>query len=379
MAAPPQTAPIAVYGATGFTGKLVARELLRREANFVISGRNAQKLEALSTELGGVPTRVASVDDPSALRGLLEPCAAVIACAGPFTLHGEPVLEAAADTGTHYIDTTGEQPFMQLVFDRYATRAAHSGAALVTAMGFDYMPGDLIAHLTAEDMGPLDEATLAYWVRGFGATRGTALSALEILKGGDHEYRDGRLQPGSQKVNRGTFRFPSPVGEQRMVRYPAGEPITVPRHVDTRNVRMLLSASAVAPRRLAPLLPLGIPSLGLAMRTPLRKAAEAAIRRLPEGPSEADRAKTRWMIVCEAQVGGRTRRGTVTGPDPYGLTAVTTVHGAVLAAEPSFDRSGALAPAQAFDAASFLDALAGFGVDYEVGALPEPAQAAATR
>ncbi|MGH2980728.1 MAG: NAD(P)H-binding protein, partial [Solirubrobacterales bacterium] len=92
MTAPNQTGPIAVYGATGFTGKLVARELRRREADFVIAGRNREKLDALSGELGGVPAVAASVDDAAALRSLLEPCAAVIACAGPFTLHGEPVV-----------------------------------------------------------------------------------------------------------------------------------------------------------------------------------------------------------------------------------------------------------------------------------------------
>ncbi len=59
--------------------------------------------------------------DARGLRELLEPCAAVIACAGPFCDHGEPIVAAAAETGTNYIDTTGEQPFIGLVFDRYGT------------------------------------------------------------------------------------------------------------------------------------------------------------------------------------------------------------------------------------------------------------------
>jgi hypothetical protein len=108
MAATTQAGPIALYGATGFTGRLVARELRRRGADILVAGRGRDKLEALSADLGGVPIAVASVDDPGALRSLLGPCAAVVACAGPFPLHGEPVLAAAADTGTHYLDTTGE-------------------------------------------------------------------------------------------------------------------------------------------------------------------------------------------------------------------------------------------------------------------------------
>jgi short subunit dehydrogenase-like uncharacterized protein len=371
--APQQTGPIAVYGATGFTGTLIARELARRGADFVIAGRSAQKLEKLSADLDGVPTAVASLEDAAALRSLLEPCAAVIASAGPFMLYGEPTLAAAVDTGTHYLDTTGEQPFIKLVFDRYGDRAERSGAALVTAMGFDYVPGDLVAALTAAGMEPLDEIVLAYWTRGFGPTRGTALSAMEIIRGGDLEWRDRSWQPASRAVNRGRWQFPAPAGEQRMIRYPAGEQITVPRHVKTDNVRTMLSATTVAPRRTVPLLPLAMPAMGLAMRTPLRRAAGALVNRMPEGPDEQSRRAARFMISCQARAGGRVRGATVSGPDPYGLTAVTTARGALLAADPSFDRSGALAPAQAFDPQSFLDALGDFDVTVEVEPLPEVA------
>src|SRR4051794_20553627 len=208
MAEGKQTGPIAVYGATGYTGRLVAEELRRRDADFVIAGRSREKLERLSTELGGLPTRVASLDDPAALRSLLEPCAAVIACAGPFIEHGEPVVAAAAETGTHYLDTTGEQVFMKLVFDRYGERAAAQGAALVTGMGFDYVPGDMIAALTAEDMGPLEEVVVAYSVGGFGPTRGTALSALQIFRGGDVVWRDGGWRPAPSGIGGVSFRFP---------------------------------------------------------------------------------------------------------------------------------------------------------------------------
>ena len=133
---PQQTGPIAVYGATGYTGRLIAAELRRRGAEFVLAGRNRAKLEILAEDLGGqIPIRDASLDDAGALRDLLEPCAAVIACAGPFRLHGEPVLAAAVETRTHYLDTTGEQPFMRKVFDEYGPSANRAGVALVTGDG----------------------------------------------------------------------------------------------------------------------------------------------------------------------------------------------------------------------------------------------------
>jgi short subunit dehydrogenase-like uncharacterized protein len=370
MEAVRQKGPIAVYGATGFTGKLVSHELRRRGAEFVIAGRNGEKLAALSSELGGVATAVASVDDPATLRQLLEPCAAVIACAGPFTLHGEPVLAAAAETGTHYLDTTGEQLFIRMAFDRYGPQAEKSGTALVSGMGFDYAPGDMIASLAAEGMEPVDEVTVAYRVGGFGPTRGTALSGLEVFRGGDVEWRDGAWQPASRKVDGGIFRFAPPVGEKRTLRYPAGEQITVPRHIQTARVRTLLSGMALPP---PPVATLTMPALGLAMRTPLRRVVGAVINRMPEGPSEEDRRNAKFMVGCEVRAGSRVRRGSVTGTDVYGLTGVTTAQGALLAADPSYDRSGALAPSQAFDPEAFLGALSDFGVAFDVEPLPEPA------
>lgn len=74
------TERIVVYGATGFTGGLIARELKRRGAEFLIAGRDRGKLGVLSAELGGVPFVAVSVDDAAGLREMLEPCSVVIAC-----------------------------------------------------------------------------------------------------------------------------------------------------------------------------------------------------------------------------------------------------------------------------------------------------------
>ncbi len=359
----PQSGPIAVYGATGFTGGLISRELARLGADFLVAGRDARKLGALSEELGGIPFAAVPVDDPAGLRKMLEPCSVVLGCAGPFTLHGEPVVAAAAETGTHYLDTTGEQGFMRMVFDRYGDRAAETGAALVPGMGFDYLPGDLIAALTAEGMGPLEEIVVAYCVHGFAPTHGTALSGLEIMRGGDVVWSDGDWRPAPRSADGGSWRFPEPIGEQRMLRYPAGEQVTVPRHVETKQVRTLLNGMVVPPR-LMPLAVISSPLLGLAMRTPLRRGMGAAIRRLPAAPSERSRKAARFTIDCEARGRSGVRRGTVRGSDVYGLTAASLAHGALLCADPAYDRSGALAPAQAFDPASFLDAL---DLDVEVG------------
>jgi short subunit dehydrogenase-like uncharacterized protein len=360
---------IAVYGASGYTGRLVAAELRRRGLPFTLSGRSAERLRSVAEEVGGdPPVRPASLDDRAALRRALRGCAAVINCAGPFVRTGEPVLRAAIESGVHYLDTTGEQPWMKRVVDEHDGAARAAGVAAVCAMGFDYVPGDLIARLTAEGREPLEELVLGYAVEGFGMTRGTLRSGLEMMKGGDLIYADGDWRPAGTGPLRASFPFPEPLGRQPVARYPAGEIVTVPRHTDTQHVAVVISTASLAPHRsLARALPLAMPALSLALRTPLRPALSAAIGRLPEGPPEDERRAARFTIVALARGrDGRVARGVVRGSDVYGLTAVTTVQGASLMADPGYGRSGALAPASAFDPAAFLQFLAGHGVTYDL-------------
>ncbi|MFM8527162.1 MAG: saccharopine dehydrogenase family protein [bacterium] len=366
-----QRGPIAVYGATGYTGRLVAEELSAAGSDFILSGRNQRKLDELAGSLDGeVQVQVASVDEPESLRSLLKECSVVIDCAGPFLLYGEPVLKAAVETGTHYLDTTGEQPYMKLALDRYSAPAREAGTAVIPGMGFDYVPGDMLAALTAEGMGELDEVTLAYTVS-FQPTRGTMRSALEMMKGGDVEWRKLSWQPASQRVSRGHFDFGEPLGRKRMTRYPAGEQITVPQHISTRLVRTMLSADSLAPGAVDFLLPAITRPTSLMMRTPAKGLVGAAIGRLPEGASEEDRRSARFTIVCEVKRGKRIRRGTVNGRDVYGLTARLVTKGARNCAERGFGGRGFLAPAQAFDPRDVLSDLDEFSFEWHV----EPAAA----
>jgi short subunit dehydrogenase-like uncharacterized protein len=188
--------PVCVYGATGYTGKLVAAELARRGAPMVLAGRSAEKLARvaeLARAEGGevVDVRAAPIDDHAALVAAFAGCPAVINAAGPFVHTGEPVLRATLEAGAHYLDTTGEQPWMREVFERWDAPLRDAGVAALPAMGFDYVPGDLLCHLVGSQVAPCDELLVAYDVAGFGMTRGTMRSALEMLKGGDVTYADG--------------------------------------------------------------------------------------------------------------------------------------------------------------------------------------------
>ena len=369
-----QQGPIAVYGATGYTGKLIAAELAASDAKYVLAGRSEAKLIALAEELGGkAEVRVGTLDDPISLRAMLDDCAAVINCAGPFTLYGEPVLEAAVDTATHYLDTTGEQDFIHLALSKYGPEADRGGSAVIPGMGFDYVPGDMIASLTAQGLGELDSLSLNYAVAGFSATRGTTLSAIEILTADDVEWRDSKWGASSGKMGRDPFEFPG-IGARRMARYPSGEQITVPRHVPTKNVITSITASTVAGPLGRAITVVG-PATAVAMRTPLKRLLSAGVNRLPEGPSPEDRANARFTIVCDAIRGGEHRRGVISGRDVYGLTAALATRGASIAAGKDFEGRGGLAPSQAFEPREFLSGLDEFGLAWQLqGAGPTESQ-----
>ena len=376
---------IAVYGATGYTGTLVAAELARRDVPMILAGRDALKLDAAAAAAraaGGevVGVRAASVEDPQALIAALDGATTVINAAGPFVFTGAPVLRAAIAAGAHYVDTTGEQPWIRDTFDVFGADLDAAGVAAVAGMGFDYVPGDLLCNLVGRTTEPLRQLIVAYDVHGFDPTRGTMRSSLEMMKGGDVVYEDGRWVPAPTGITRASVVFPEPAGRQTVSRYPSGEQITVPRHVRTRRVVSLLSTRAVAPPGMERAIPILTPAISAALRIdPLRERLSEKIGELPEGPAEDRRRAVAWTIVCFARgEDGREARGLVRGPDIYGLTAITTVHGALLLAEGAV--RGAHAPATAFAPLEFLEQLAPFGVSWELPAgagAPDQAPASA--
>ena len=362
---------IAVYGATGYTGRLVARELQRRGLEARLCGRNGDKLRALTRELGADwETRAAAIDDTPALLKALEGADTVISCAGPFTYYGAPVLEAALANDAHFCDTTGEQGYMRGVFEHFDDPARERGVAVIPAVGFDYVPGDLAAALAARDREPLDELVVAYAVAGLGVTRGTMHSALEMLGGEVLDYAGGAWRPAGRPELGATFAFGGELGDQRVARYPGGEVVTVQRHVDTRSVTLWMTASTFAPhpRLVGTVAAASVAVAGL-LRTPLRDAVDAVVDRLPEGPDEDARRAARFTIVADAHGrDGSRQRATVRGTDVYGLTAVMAVELGRRLADGEITARGALAPAQAVEAEEFLGFLGDHGLTYEVGA-----------
>jgi len=140
-----------VYGASGFTGRLVAEYLAQRygvagEVRWAMAGRDASKLAAVRDEIGApaeTPLVVADANDPASLKAMVERTRAVITTVGPYQLYGEPLVAACAESGTDYLDLCGEPAWMRQMIDRYLAQAKASGARIVFSCGFDSIPFEL--------------------------------------------------------------------------------------------------------------------------------------------------------------------------------------------------------------------------------------------
>lgn len=369
---------VVLYGATGFTGRLVARELLRRGATVVLAGRDHAKLSSRAAELGGgLELAQAPLHDHAALTAAVGRGRVVVNCAGPFAKTGDPVLRAAIAAGSHYLDTTGEQDWIRRVFEVYDEDLRAAGVVAAPGMAFSHTPGDVLCHLVGREVEPVRTLTVAYHVEGFEMSRGTVHSSLEQLNGLDVAYEGGRWIAGGSRPRRERFAFGDGIGERQVARYPTGEVVTVPRHVQCDELSARISTVSIAPRLVAPIVPAVTPLLGRLLRTRAKHGLERLIALLPEGPSDEGRAAVRWTVTVEA-IGrdGHTARGVVTGPDIYGFTAISIAEAALRMADASYGLAGALAPAQAVvDPANFLKTTEAFGVRWRVDS-PRPVQPA---
>src|SRR3954469_18577412 len=185
---------IVLFGATGYTGRLVADALLRRGARPVLAARSEESLRGLASELGGgLDTTVADVSRPETVRALVERGDVLLSTVGPFARWGEPAVRAAVDAGAHYLDSTGETSFIRRVFEEFGPAARD--VALLTGMGFDWVPGNLAGGLALAEAGPAAvRVDVGYFVLGgVDGGGGTRLSAVGAMLDPSYTFRGGAV------------------------------------------------------------------------------------------------------------------------------------------------------------------------------------------
>jgi len=150
---------IVVYGATGFTGQLVAEYLAAHYRNdkqlkWAMAGRSLDKLKSVRDAIGAhadMPLIVADASDAASLKAMAEQTLSVITTVGPYQLYGEELLAACVATGTDYFDLCGEPIWMRQMIDKYEAAAKDSGARIVFSCGFDSVPFELGTFFVQEE------------------------------------------------------------------------------------------------------------------------------------------------------------------------------------------------------------------------------------
>lgn len=187
---------VVVWGASGFTGKLVAEYIAgkyrsARELRWAIGGRDAAKLEALRSNLGAaeadLPIIVSDSFDNDAMQRLAHDARVVLSTVGPYAKYGTALVEACATAGTHYCDLAGEVQWMRRMIDRYQADAEKSGARIVFSCGFDSIPSDIGVWFLQQEARRLhgdvcnDIELLVKTMKG-GASGGTFASIINALE-----------------------------------------------------------------------------------------------------------------------------------------------------------------------------------------------------
>ncbi len=350
---------VLLFGATGYTGRLTAHALARRGVDFAIAGRSRDKLERLAEATGSPDVRVASVGDIDALAHSLEDVKVLVTCVGPFVELGSTAVEAALRAGVHYIDSTGEGPFIADLIENKSEQARAAGIAMAPAMGFDEVPADSAASLATEGMSDAD-LTLTYGLPSHAST-GTLRTLLTLAGTRGAWLVNGRRVSVRLGQHQRWAPMPPPLGPRASISFPFAEGHLAPLHLDLANLRTFGTAGPI--QRVA--LRFGSPALPL-LGLPLTKAvADKVLDQLPDGPDESQRRRSYWTLLAEARSGKRWRNVALSGTDPYGLTAEFLSAAAVKIATEGPLETGVVAPVQAVGLDTFEKEFVDCGVNVE--------------
>jgi short subunit dehydrogenase-like uncharacterized protein len=331
---------IVLFGATGFVGELTAEYLAAHAPEglrWAIAGRSEKKLAALRERLpGGAEIGVlrADVSDPESLRELARHARVVATTVGPYVLHGEELVAACADTGTDYLDLTGEPEFVDLTYVRHDTRARETGARIVHAAGFDSIPHDLGAYFTVRQLPEGVPLTVDGFVRAegmfSGGTFNSALTGFSRIRQTMAAAQD-RKRHEPRTVGRRAY---APVSAPRFAKEVGAWALPLPTidaQVVQRSARALerygpdFRYRHYAAVRTLPFAVGGVAFVGAvfaAAQVPPARRWLGDRLKPGEGPSAEKRARSWFSVRFVGEGGGRRVLTEVAGGDPgYGETA----------------------------------------------------------
>ena len=348
---------VVLFGATGYTGRLTAEAMVARGLRPVLAARDAAKLKRLSSDLGAeLELAEADVADPPSVRELVERGDVLVTTVGPFVRFGAQAAAAATTAGAHYLDSTGEPPFIRDVFERYGPVAERAKCGMLTAFGYDWVPGNLAGGIALaagrRPRGTRGHRLLHHRSRRTptGMSGGTRASLAGVIGAPAFAYRDGivRSERGAKRLR--TFALGS--REAAAVSVGSSEHYALPRlSPNLREVNSYLGWFGPASRAMQ----VTSGGLSLAMKVPgLEQLWDAVSGKLVKGstggPDAEARARTGSHIVGIAYDASGEAMSEVhlTGVDGYTFTGRILAWGAERALNDGLRGIGALGPVDGF-------------------------------
>ena len=287
-----------IYGATGYTGRMIAKQAKDAGLNFVIAGRNKEKLDELAKTLD-VRAHAFALDDAEALPRHLDGITVVLNCAGPFAHTSESLMRACIIQGVHYLDITAEINVYRLA-ESLHDLASTARVMLLPGVGWDVVPTDCLAVTIAEKVHEPVRLRIALQVAG-AMSRGSALSVGEIISAGLLARVNGEL---TTKTDAKTDFFDFGEGKVECAPLSFGDLVTAWHSTGIPNIEMYVHVSGDA-----------FPSGDLS--------------RLPEGPSQEERAGNVARAVVEMTgVDGDIHHAVIETVNGYSYTPLAAVEAA---------------------------------------------------
>lgn len=336
-----RTFDIIIYGATGFTGTLTAEYFAANVADgsvkWAIAGRNMQKLQAVKDRLVKINPSAASVgivsansDDPSELNQMCASTKILVTTVGPYALYGEPLVAACVESGTHYLDITGEPDFVNAMLKKYDAAAKAKQVLVINCCGFDSIPADAGAFFTASHLPEGSKNIKAYVTANGTFSGGTWASAINAFSkltnksgtgsssGSMNGHSVGSGLPGFHYISElKKWAVPMPVIDPWMVKRSSqlqkehyGNDFSYGQYIGLKNLPTVAGLLA------------GVGGIVAAAQFEWSRNLLLNYRKSGEGPSAEERAKGYFKITFLGEGGGQKVRCSISGGDPgYSETA----------------------------------------------------------
>ncbi|MBX9878737.1 MAG: saccharopine dehydrogenase NADP-binding domain-containing protein [Candidatus Obscuribacterales bacterium] len=342
-----------LYGANGYTGKLIARLAKEKGLKPILAGRNSVQVEQLGKELD-MPWRAFSLLSSDEIASNLQGVDLVLHCAGPFSATFRPMFNACLKAKVHYLDVTGEIGVFEELFSRNSD-CVDAGITAICGVGFDVVPTDCLAAMVKERLPETTQLRLGIAGVGAGISRGTAKTMFEGTAHGGCIRQDGKLVkvPLAYKTTKFHFNHKNTIS----VTMPWGDLATAYRSTGIPNIEVYFATTtnAIMFMRLAELF------RPLLASPPVQIIGKQIISKYITGPTDEGRSAAKCVIVADGKFGDMQCTLRMRCPEGYTLTS----HSALTCVERLLAggiATGALTPSMAFGA-DVVNAIPGIEIE----------------